>query len=97
MVWFKSLGLAPNDLDLNPGTDIYLWCNYKPVLLGFFFFLVVCLFVFKDIIYLFMKDTERERQRHRLEGGAGCLRSLMQDSIPGLQDLNLSQRQTLNH
>ena len=51
---------------------------------------------FKIYFYLFMRGTERDRdigrRRSRLPVG-----SLMQDSIPGLWDHNLSQRQTLNH
>ena len=45
-----------------------------------------------------MRDTHRERGRdtgrgrNRLHTG-----SLMWDSIPGLQDHDLGQRQTLNH
>ena len=50
---------------------------------------------FKDFIYLFMRDTERGRdtgtERNRLPEG-----SLMQDSILGPQDHDLSQRLTLN-
>ena len=53
------------------------------------------LFIFKDFICLFMRDTERGRDvgrgRSRLHAG-----SLMQDSIQGLQDHALSQRQMLN-
>ena len=40
---------------------------------------------------------ERERQRHRQrEKQAPCTGSLMWDSIPGLQDRALGQRQALN-
>ena len=46
-------------------------------------------FFFKDFIYLSMRDTERDRGRSRLPAG-----NLMWDSIPGLQNQNLSQRQT---
>ena len=53
-------------------------------------------FFFKYFIYLFMRDTERGkdtgRGRSRLLVG-----SPMRDSIPGLQDQALSQRQTLSH
>ena len=55
-------------------------------------------FFFKDFIYLLMRDTERERGgdtgrgRSRLPVG-----SLMQNSIPGPRDHDLSQKQTLNH
>ena len=56
------------------------------------------LFFKKDFIYLFMKDRERERGRDigrgrsRLHAG-----SPMWDSILGLQDHALGQRQPLNH
>ena len=46
-----------------------------------------------------MRDTERERerQRHRQrEKQAPCTGSLTWDSIPGLQDRALGQRQALN-
>ena len=46
----------------------------------------------KDFIYLFMRDTDIGRGRSRLPMG-----SSMWDSIPGLWDHDLSQRQTLNH
>ena len=50
---------------------------------------------FKDFIYLFMRDTQREaetgRGRSRLHAG-----SPMWDSILGLQDHALGRRQTLN-
>ena len=49
--------------------------------------------LFKDLIYLFMRDGERgrdiRRRRSRLPAG-----SLMWDSIPRPQDHDLSQRQT---
>ena len=52
--------------------------------------------------YLFMYDShrerERERQRHRQrEKQAPCTGSPMWDSISGLQDRALGQRQVLNH
>ena len=54
-------------------------------------------FVFKDFIYLLMRDTERgrdagRRRKSRLHAG-----NPMRVSIPGLQDQALSRRQTLNH
>ena len=56
-------------------------------------------FLFKGFIYLFMIDIERERDRGR-DTGRGRSRlhagSLMWDSIPGLQDQALGQRQALN-
>ena len=44
-------------------------------------------------IYLFMIDIERERQRHRRREKQAPCRSLMWDSIPGLQDHALGCRQ----
>ena len=62
----------------------YTWIRSAPL---FFYF------------YLFIYDshTERERQRHRQrEKQAPCTESPMWDSIPGLQDRALGQRQALN-
>ena len=43
------------------------------------------------------RERERERQRHRQrEKQAPCTGSLMWDSIPGLQDHALGQRQAPN-
>ena len=54
-------------------------------------------FFFKRCMYLFMRDRLRERQRHRQrEKQAPCFWSWMRDSIPGLQDHNLSQREALS-
>ena len=50
---------------------------------------------FKDCVYIFMR-THRERQRHRQREKKAPLRSLMQDSIPGPWDHDLSQRQPLS-
>ena len=46
-----------------------------------------------------MRDTERERGEADIGRGRSRLHvsSLMWDSIPGLWDHALSQRQTLNH
>ena len=55
--------------------------------------------IFFLIFYLFMivTHTERERQRHRQrEKQAPCTRTLTWDSIPGLQDHALGQRQAPN-
>ena len=43
------------------------------------------LFYFKDFIYLFMRDTDRERvrQRHRQREKQAPCRSLMRNSIRG--------------
>ena len=60
--------------------------------LTFFFF-------FKDFIYLFIHDSHTERERGR-DTGRGRSRlhagSLTWDSIPGLQDRALGQRQAPN-
>ena len=57
------------------------------------FYLILFL---KNVIYLFMGDTERGRDisrgRSRLPAG-----SLMQDSLPGPQDHDLSLTHMLNH
>ena len=46
---------------------------------------------------MIVTERERERQRHRQrEKQAPCTRSPMWDSIPGLQDRALGQRQALN-
>ena len=62
------------------------------------YFLFIILDFLKDFIYLFMKDTQRERGR---DTGRGRSRlhagSPMWDSIPGLQDHTLGWRQMLNH
>ena len=46
---------------------------------------------FKDFIYLFMRDTEKEREKQ-----APC-READVGLDPGLQDHALNQSQTLNH
>ena len=43
-----------------------------------------------------MKDTEREAETQAEEGEAGSTWE-MRDSIPGIGDLPLSQRQTIKH
>ena len=49
---------------------------------------------FKDFIYLFMRDTQKEREAEtQAEREAGSMRN----SIPGLQDHALGRRQVLNH
>ena len=40
--------------------------------------------------YLFMRDTQREKQRHKQREKQGPAGSLMQDSMPGLWDHDLS-------
>ena len=43
--------------------------------------------LFKDFIYLFMRDKEREREAEtQAEGEAGSMQELMRNSIRGLQD-----------
>ena len=50
--------------------------------------------LFLKVFYLFMVDIEREREAEtQAEGEAGAWRN----SIPGLQDRALGQRQALNH
>ena len=47
---------------------------------------------------MIVTERERERQRHRQrEKQAPCTGSPTWDSIPGLQDRALGQRQVLNH
>ena len=57
------------------------------------------LFIFFLIfIYDIHRERERERQRHRQrEKQAPCTGSLTWDSIAGLQDRALGQRQAPNH
>ena len=60
------------------------------------------IFLIKDLIffYLFMidieKERERERQRDRQREKQAPCREPHWDSIPGLQDCALGQRQALN-
>ena len=55
-------------------------------------------FIFKDFIYLFMRDTERERSRDTGRGRSRLhVGSPMWDSIPGPQDHTLGLREMLNH
>ena len=44
-----------------------------------------------------MRDTHRERQGYRQREKKAPWRSPMQDSIPGPEDHDPSQRQTLDH
>ena len=54
-------------------------------------------FIFlKDYLFIYSRDTQREAETSA-EGEADSGRSLMQDSIPGPWDQDLSQRQALNH
>ena len=55
-------------------------------------------FFFNFYLFMIVTERERERQRHRQrEKQAPCTGSPMWDSIPGLQDRALGQRQALNH
>ena len=89
--WFQVWGLSPR-----PGSPRWLsffWLSYftqQNTLLIFSFF---------KNFYLFMivTERERERQRHRQrEKQAPRTGSPTWDSIPGLQDCALGQRQALN-
>ena len=44
-----------------------------------------CLRFFKDFIYLFMRDTQKKKQRHRQRERQAPCRSLTWDSIPDLR------------
>ena len=55
-------------------------------------FMLYFIYIFKDFIYLFMRETERGR-----DTGRGWSRSLMRNRILGPWDHNLSQRQTPKH
>ena len=74
----------------------------RPLISSFIFYFFIFYFYFyffKDFIYLFMIVTQREteRQRHRQrEKQAPCTGSPTWDSILGLQDRALGQRQALN-
>ena len=48
-------------------------------------------------IYLFMKDTEKERKRHRQREKQAPCREPDAGLDPGSWDHTLSRRQTLNH
>ena len=53
---------------------------------------------FKNIFYLLIHERHREKGRDIGRGKSRFpMGSLMQDSIPGPQDHDLSQRQMLNH
>ena len=58
---------------------------------------MVNFFFFKDFIYLFTRDTEKGRDIDRRRRSRLHVESPMWDSIRGLQDHTLSQRQMLNH
>ena len=81
---------------LESKTIFLIWYNLCEQLLksGFSFIL----YFFKRF-YLFMHERHREKGRDtgRERGSTLHAGSLMWDSIPGLQDHALSQRQMLNH
>ena len=58
---------------------------------------VVVVFFSKDFINLFMKDRKSVRDTGRGRRSRLHARTLMWDSIPGIQDHVLSQRQMYNH
>ena len=87
------MGFDPGSPGSRPGPKAGAKLLRHPGIPGFDFFF------FKDFIYLFMivTERERERQRHRQrEKQAPCTGSPMWDSIPGLQDRALGQRQAPN-
>ena len=53
-------------------------------------------FFFKDFIYLFMRDTEREAET-QAEGEAGSMQGTQCGTWPRDRDHDLNQRQMLNH
>ena len=61
--------------------------------------LIMLFFFPEDFIYLFMRDTQIERQRHRQREKQASCGSLMRDSIPGPQDYDLrcSTTEPLRH
>ena len=60
-------------------------------------FLSFSLFIFYLFLIVTQRERERERQRYRQrEKQAPCPGSPTWDSIPGLQDRALGQRQALN-
>ena len=62
-----------------------------------YFILFYLFFFFYKFLFIYDSHTERERQRHRQrEKQAPCTRSPMWDSILGLQDRALGQRQAPN-
>ena len=66
----------------------YVSCNFK-----------VC-FISKDVMYLFMRDTERERQRHRQrEKQAPCRKPNVEldPGTPGSRPEPKADAQLLNH
>ena len=93
-------------MELSPGRDRthrLIFQQYRNLCLQFSIFTTVKIirfnrtlhlnFIFND--YLFIHERHRERGRHTGRGrGRFPAGSLMQDSIPGSRDHNLSQRQT---
>ena len=85
----KLLNFFPIQLLSYPNTTYWSICLFPSSLMGIPHFIFI--FFFKDSLYLFEREREREREKSRLH--AGCL---TWDSIPGLQDHTLGQRQALN-
>ena len=56
-----------------------------------------CFYFFKDFVYSFMRDTERQRWRHEQKEKQAPYGDRDGDSIPGPWGNVLSQRQTVNH
>ena len=74
----EATGVAegPQEAFVRRGLQVALWGTQS-------FFKI---FFFKDLIYLFMRDTQRERQKHRQREKP----NKMWDSIPGPWDHHLS-------
>ena len=98
MVHTDSSVLAPSGRWGGDGRRI-IWDNKEPSQnkeLFFFFFFLFYFFKFL-FIYDSLTKRERERQRHRQrERQVPCTGSPTWDSIPGLQDRALGQRQAPN-
>ena len=57
----------------------------------------VLFFIFKDFIYVFMRDTQSERQRHRQREKQAPCREPDMGLYPGLQDQDPELQAALNH
>ena len=71
--------------------------SFAHFMIGLFVSLVLSLisfFFFNFYLFMIVTQRERERQRHKQrEKQAPCTGSLTWDSVPGLQDRTLGQRQ----
>ena len=89
--------------------DVRWWYEVLRLKLAFFWLLVgqimflcfsaieISFFFFNFYLFMIVTERERERQRHRQrEKQAPCTGSPTWDSIPGLQDRTLGQRQAPN-